>query len=493
MVSQEKGLPDSFTPGKRKRTTGVDLATTENVKWAARLGSENYSTPVVAGGRVYVGTNDDDIGDPKYQSTEGGVLKCLDEATGKLVWKLVVPRTDRHENKKWLFDNMGLGICSTPAVDGDRVYVVTNRCEVVCLDVNGMANGNQGFQDEGHYSVAFGAPPVTPGPTDADILWRFDMVSQLPSQPHDAANCSVLVEGDLVYVCTSNGVEKGGITVPYPKAPSLIALDKYTGRLAAADDEKIGTRLFHGQWSSPSAGKVSGRTLIFFGAGDGVCYAFQHVTSPLPEGCVPLQKVWSYDCDPPDFRSKDGKPIDYWSGDAREHKGNTGDGTYAGPCEIIATPVFYRNRVYVAIGQDPRHGRGRGVLHCIDATRTGDITGTGKIWSYDKLDRSLSTVSIAGGLLYIADYAGKIHCLDAETGQCYWVHETKAEIWGSTLVADGKVYIGTQKSFITLAAGREKKLLGEVRVGSPIWASPIAANGVLYVTSQKYLWAVAKP
>ena len=373
MVSTEKGLPDSFTAGKRKRTTGVDLETTQNVKWAARLGSENYSTPAVAGGKVYVGTNDDDIGDPKYQSTEGGVLKCFDEATGKPLWKLVIPRTDRRNNKKWLFDNMALGVCSSPAVDGDRAYVVTNRCEVVCLDTNGMANGNQGLQDEGTYSVGFGAPPVTPGPTDADILWRFDMVSQLPSQPHDAANSAILVLGDLVYVCTSNGVEKGGITVPYPEAPSVIALDKRTGRLVAGDAEKIGTRLFHGQWSSPSAGTVNGRELVFFGAGDGICYAFEHVTAPLPQQRVSLKKVWSYDCLPTEFRLKDGKPIDYWSGDVRERKGNRGDGAYAGPCEIIATPVFYHNRVYVAIGQDPRHGRGRGMLHCIDATQTGDV------------------------------------------------------------------------------------------------------------------------
>ena len=491
MVSAEKGLPDSFTAGKRKRTTGVDLTTTQNVKWAARLGSENYSTPAVAGGKVYVGTNDDDIGDPKYQSTEGGVLKCFDEATGRPLWKLVVPRTDRRNNKKWLFDNMALGICSSPAVDGDRVYVVTNRCELVCLDANGMADGNQGVQDEGTCSVGFGAPPVKPGPTDADILWRFDMVSQLPSQPHDAANSAPLVLGDLVYVCTSNGVEKGGITVPYPEAPSVIALDKRTGRLVAADAEKIGTRLFHGQWSSPSAGTVNGRELVFFGAGDGVCYAFEHVAGPLPPERARLKKAWSYDCLPPEFRVKDGKPIDYWAGDVRERKGNKGDGTYAGPCEIIATPVFYRNRVYIAIGQDPRHGRGRGILHCIDATQTGDVTRSGRIWSYDKLDRSMSTVSIADGLVYIVDYPGTIHCLDAETGHCYWTHATKADVWGSTLVADGKLYIGTQKSFVTLAAGKEKKVLSEVRLGSPIWASPIAANGVLYVTSQKYLWAVA--
>ena len=136
---------------------------------------------------------------------------------------------------------------------------------------------------------------------------------------------------------------------------------------------------------------------------------------------------------------------------------NKNDGTFVGESEIIGTPVFHHNRIYVAIGRDPEHGRGRGALHCIDATQTGDITQTGRIWTYQGLDRTLSTVSIADGLLYICDVGGRLHCVDAETGQCYWVHETNSAVWGSTLVADGKVYMPTPKGLIVLAAGKEKR------------------------------------
>ena len=130
------------------------------------------------------------------------------------------------------------------------------------------------------------------------------------------------------------------------------------------------------------------------------------------------------------------------------------------------------------------------MLTCIDATKSGDISQTGKIWSYDQIDRSLSTVSIVGGLLYVADRRGVVHCLDAATGHCYWTYDIHAEIWGSTLVADGKLYVGSKKGLWILAAGREAKVLGQVRLGSPVWSTPVAANGVLYVASQKYLWAV---
>ena len=88
-------------------------------------------------------------------------------------------------------------------------------------------------------------------------------------------------------------------------------------------------------------------------------------------------------------------------------KNTKNDGSFVGMSEIVGTPVFFKDRVYVAIGRDPEHGRGRGALHCIDATGSGDITRTGRIWTYQGLDRTLSTVSIADGLLYVCDVAGR--------------------------------------------------------------------------------------
>jgi outer membrane protein assembly factor BamB len=491
MVSQEKGLAESFEPGKKRPDgSGIDLATTKNVKWVARLGSQTYGTPTVAGGRVFVGCNDATMEDPKYKPTRGGAVKCFDEATGKLLWELAIPRKEI-KDPDFNFDDMDLGVCSSPTVDGDRVYLVTNRCEVLSLDVNGQANGNDGpFLDEGQYMAGKGKPPIPLGPTDGDIIWRYDMIEQSNVWPQDASNCSVLVHGRFVYVCTSNGVDRSHVRVPRPLAPSLIVLDKKTGRVVAQDDLKMGTRLFHGLWCSPSLAKVNGRELIFWGGGEGVCYAFEPVTA-TSETPVPLRKVCWFDCNPPQYRFLNGKPRDYRSGDLRRHQDNKGDGSYVGPSEIIATPVCWHNRVYVTVGQDPSHGRGRGILNCFDATQTGDVTKSGKIWSYDKIDRSISTVSIADGLLYAADCcAGDVHCLDANTGQLLWVHHSGAEIWSSTFVADGKVYLGTKKSLQVLAAGRKEKLLGEIHLGSPIMCTPVAANGVLYVASQKYLWAV---
>jgi outer membrane protein assembly factor BamB len=144
----------------------------------------------------------------------------------------------------------------------------------------------------------------------------------------------------------------------------------------------------------------------------------------------------------------------------------------------------------VAIGQDPEHGRGRGMFHCIDATKTGDITESGRIWTYDGMDRSISTAAVADGLVYVPDIAGRLHCLDADTGKCYWIEDTQAQTWGGPLLADGRLYFGNQKEFFIMATGKEAKILSRVRLGSPVYSTPIAANGVVYVASNHYLWAL---
>jgi outer membrane protein assembly factor BamB len=476
MYSPTKGLPAAVNPGQYKPgTEELDLSSAKNVKWAAKLGTQSYGNVVVAHGKVLVGTNNDVPRDLKHQG-DRSVLMCFDEKTGELVWQLLVPKLKSGKVNDW----EGLGLLSSCRVEGNRVYLVTSRCEVICLDLDGLANGNDGpFKSEAEYYVKdTGKTPVPPGPKDADIIWVYDMMDQLGVFPHNASNSSPLVYGNLVYVCTSNGQDWTHVNVPSPQAPSLIALNKETGELAGEDDAGIGARLFHGQWSSPTGGMINGRPLVLLGGGDGFLYAFNAL--PVKEGeDLFLKKVWWCDANPPEYREKDGKPIKYPRPE--------------GPSEINATPVIYKDRVYVAIGQDPEHGEGVGRLICVDATKTGDITKTGLLWDYKGIHRSISTVSIdpETGLLFVGDFSGYLHCLDAETGKLYWTHDLKAHVWGSTLVGDGKVYIGDEDGdFSILAAAKEKKVISEANLNAPVYSTPIVANGVLYVSSNTHLYAL---
>ena len=479
MYSPAKGLPTEFDAGRAKSGSDeIDLKTTKNVKWAVKLGSQSYANPTVYKGKVFVGTNNESPRDPKHVG-DRSILMCFDEKTGEFLWQLVVPKLKSGKVNDW----ENLGLFSSPLHDGKYLYIVTSRCEVLCLDIEGMKDGNDGpYKDEANYVVMdTGKPPVEPGAKDADIIWRYDMMDELGVFPHNASNCNIIRLGDLIYVCTSNGQDWTHVNVPSPNSPSFIALNKKTGALEGEDDAGIGPRIFHGQWSSPSAGQVNGKWQVYYGGGDGVLYAFDE--KPVKEGDASfLKTVWKFDCVPPEYKVKDGKPIKYPAAE--------------GPSEIDSTPVFYKGKVYVAIGQDPEHGEGVGRLLCIDPTGTGDVTKTKLVWDYKGIKRSISTVSIdpANGLLFIGDFSGFVHCLDADTGKLNWVHDMKAHMWGSTFVADGKVYVGDEDGdFVVLASGKEKKVLNEVNMGYPVYGTPIVANGVMYVLNQSYLYAFADP
>jgi len=491
--SGHASLPSTFESGWRR---DIDMTTAKNVKWLARLGSQTYGNPTVSSGRVFVGTNNEVPRNPALKG-DRGVLMCFDETTGKFLWQLVVSKLRTIGNFNG--DSGPYGICSSPTVDGDRVYLVTNQCEVLSLTTAGLGAGNVGpFKDEAEYVSLLvrtkpgkgpkpwwpekPGPPPTLGPVDADIVWRYDMIAELDVWPQDASNCSILVIGDLLYVCTSNGVDSHHHDIPSPQAPSLIVLDRNTGKLVATDDANVGPRIFHGQWSNPSTGMVKGKPLVFWGGGDGFCYAFDAAAAPGHDGKPgTLRTVWKFDANSASRRVKDGKPLLY-----RDPQG---------PNEVIATPVFVDGRVYVATGQDPRHGKGVGTLSCIDAAAgTGDITVSGKVWQYEDMDRSFASPTVADGLVYVTDLSGTLHCLDAATGKRVWVHETGSLMFGSALVADGKVYVGNDKGVLTvLATGREKKVISEVQLPAAIRSTPIVANGVLYIACQTYLYAVQAP
>jgi outer membrane protein assembly factor BamB len=145
----------------------------------------------------------------------------------------------------------------------------------------------------------------------------------------------------------------------------------------------------------------------------------------------------------------------------------------------------------VAGGGDLWWGKNEAWLKCIDATKTGDITTNGLMWSAPLEKHVMATPAIHDGLVFIADCGRTFHCVDAKTGKPHWTAEIKGEVWASPYVADGKVYLGTRSGdFYVFAASQEKKLLGTIETGDPISATTTAANGVLYVATMRHLYAL---
>jgi outer membrane protein assembly factor BamB len=451
----EKGIPDTFSVAKGKQ---------KNVKWVADLGTHSYGGPVVAGGKIFVGTNNDKPRDPGVKGDKG-IMMCFRESDGEFLWQAV------HDKLSERYDPARHGVLSTPVVEGDRLYYVSNRCELICADTEG-----------------------DPKTKKAKILWKLDMMGELGVEPNQASNCSPLIVGDLVFAVTSNGVDHD-FKVSAPKAPSFVAVDKKTGKVAWKDNSP-GDKIMDGQWSNPAAAEVNGVWQVIFPGGDGWLYSFEAKTGKL---------IWKFDCNPKNTKFQPG-----------------GHGTKG---YLVATPVVHENKLYVAVGQQPDYCRGVGHLWCIDITKTPknkdkDLSpvndnfdpkaevnkDSGLVWHYGGaiepkpkdggreavFEQTMSTVAVHDGLVYAAELSSVLHCLDAKTGKKYWDFDMLTDTWCSPYYVDGKVYIGANNANLFIFRhGKELKDPEKIDLLESVQMPPVAANGVLYVSNGAKLFAIA--
>ncbi|MBW3542440.1 MAG: CehA/McbA family metallohydrolase, partial [Planctomycetes bacterium] len=487
--------------------TDFDPATGRRLKWSAALGSQTYGNPVVANGLVFIGTNNGAGYVKRFpKDIDLGCLLCFDEETGGFLWQ--------HSNAKLatgrVHDWPLQGVCSTPAVDGDRLWYVTNRGEVVCLDTAGFLDG----ENDGPFRAVDNERR-----DEADVVWSLDMMGRLGVSQHNMANCSVTTVGDLLFVNTSNGVDEGHINIPAPQAPSFLAMDRETGEVLWTDNSP-GQNILHGQWSSPTHCVVDGRPQVLFAGGDGWLYSFD----PQGDGRGGSRLLWKFDCNPKTSK---------WMLGGRSTRNN-----------IIGVPVVYRGLVYIAVGQDPEHGEGEGHVWCIDPTGSGDVSpevaldAAGRplaqrrlqavdpergertvanpqsalVWHYDHFDlngngeiefeetmhRTCGSVAVENDLLIVADFSGLVHCVDALTGRPFWTYDLFAACWGSPLIVDDKVFIGDEDGDLAIfrlsadpavAMRQGLPAYGEFNLGNSIYVTPVAANDTLYIADKTTLFA----
>jgi outer membrane protein assembly factor BamB len=587
---QGKDIPSEWTIGSFDKNGKWVKDDSKNVKWASHLGSQSYGNPVVANGQVYVGTNNGAGYLKRYPATvDLGVLLSFREKDGQFLWQ--------HSNEKLptgrVHDWPLQGVCSTPLVEGERLWYVTNRGEVVCLDTQGfydneddspvtkdqgrlfdiaknddpakdkLADVQKGLKegkvapalaaefkaaglplpddvkvaaDGPHFKLSFtpsgGAPREvvlrSEGPRlsgykiinvddkdEADVIWRVDMMKQLGISQHNMCSCSVTTAGDILFVNTSNGVDEGHVNLPAPNAPSFVAMDKNTGKVFWTDSSP-GTNVLHGQWSSPAYATLGGVPQVIFGGGDGWLYSFRGEAS-AKNGKPEL--LWKFDCNPKESKYVLGGRAD------RNH--------------IIGTPVIYDGMVYVGVGEDPEHGEGVGHFWCIDPTKRGDVSpqlafdlkdlskplphhrmqavnkeagevardnpNSAAIWHYASYDlnkngknefeetmhRTCGTAAIKDGLLFVADFSGLFHCLDAKTGVPFWTYDMLAAAWGSPLIVDGKVYIGDEDGDIAVfELSNKMNLISENPMSSSVYSTPVSANNKLFIADKDHVFCI---
>ncbi|MGZ0164568.1 MAG: outer membrane protein assembly factor BamB family protein [Planctomycetales bacterium] len=457
-----------------------DVKTGKNVLWSAKLGSQTYGSPVVSGGRVFVGTNNaGGYVDRLPSTTDLGCLLAFDATSGKFLWQYSAEKLPTGRVNDW----PRRGIPSSPYVNGDRLWIVNNRSEVVCLDTSGFYDD----QDDGPIKDA-----MTTGEqlikNEADMVWSLDLIKTFGSFPHHHSNCTITSDGKLLFIVVPNGRDESHRKLPSPRAPSFIAVNAKTGAVVWTNLEHS-DQILHGQWASAAYGQLGGVSQVICPSGSGWLFGLDAATG---------KTLWKFDCNPKDAK---------WILGGRGRRNN-----------LVAPPLIYDRRVYIGTGQDIEHGEGKADLWCIDPTKRGDVSPTiadqsqfvpnpnsALIWNFDKADnvagqklefedvfhRSLSTPVAKDGLLITADSSGLVHCFDAKTGQRHWTHDLFAVCTCSPIIINDRVYIGDEDGEVAIfKLSKQKELVAEISMNERIYATPTAADGVLYQSTYSRLFAI---
>jgi outer membrane protein assembly factor BamB len=472
MVSPEKHPPTDWQIAVTDVKSGAVTQAARNIKWSVHLGSQSRGAPVVANGLVWVGTNNDQPRDPKHQA-DASVLMCFRESDGKFLGQYVSPRGKGAGAGRGDRPRQSIGSC--PLVEGDRLWFITNRWEVVCLD----------------------GSPLRRGEREPHEVWKIDLHKEFGVKTDAFTMAAGIAPSlaasykDLIYAVTGNSRDQHPLPVSAPDAPSLACLNKNTGQVVWKDSSP-GKNIIHIQLSSPLVLEINGRGQVIIGQGDGWLRSFEATTGKL---------IWKCDLNPKDSK------LWGWGSGARSY--------------VMATPVFWANRIYLAIGMAREFAQVEGCLFCIDPTKEGDVSvdledtpGRGKrnpnsavLWHTprgrlsqelaEKLERTfafgstMSTCVVHDGLVYAPEMAGFLHCLDAKSGAMYWRQDLYADVWGSPLWVDGKIYLGTADGEVWIFPhGKEKKEPTKINMDSPVYSSPVFANGVLYIMTQNRLYAI---
>lgn len=431
------------------------------LRWRARIGS--VSGPLVASrGRLLIGTNNSHPRDPKV-SGDAGILMCF-STDGEFQWQSVHSKLSSRNN-----DIPGLGIQSGPVVDGSMVYFVSNRGELVCLDLEGFHDmENDGdYKNERHQGLY-----------DADIIWVLDMVRDLGVFKRDALDvrnpiASPLIVGDLVYCVTGNGSSFGtklgrdGQLVPRPDAPSIIAVEKASGKLVWSKAIP-GPNIMFGQWASPVCILVEGHQQILFPGGDGILYALHPETGDI---------VWSVDCNPSGATS--------WSSERRGSKNF-----------FVSAPTVSDETVYVGVNQDlgspstfPRP------LYAIDARAATQRTGRAIKWRFEDkdFDGTLASVVVDGDVAYTLSENGKLIALNRWTGKVDWRAELEegACLYCAPYCHGESVYACAASHLVVFGKGSQKRFVNRYDFGGVLQSAPVVIDDVLFIATDEYLCAAA--
>jgi outer membrane protein assembly factor BamB len=305
------------------------------------------------------------------------------------------------------------------------------------------------------YALSGGAQAIALGP-DGTLLWDRSFGEEFAAfTTHGGRTMSPVVDGDLVIV--SSAVSNWGSAAM--RAHRFMALDKRTGEVAYTSAP--GGRPYDTAYASPIVATINGMRLLISGLGDGGVHAIKPQTG---------EKVWSFV--------------------AAKRAINTG-------------VVVNGSTVFVSHGDENLEGNTLGLIAAIDGSQRGDSTTT--IWAHPGMEFSFSPPVTDGARLYQIDAGSTLHAVDAASGRLLWELPLSTAQKAPPVLADGKIYVGTDAGtfFIVRPHADKGEILSRVQLpvstssccgseGTPeqILAGAAVSRGRVFFVSSDAVYAI---
>lgn len=438
-ISNSKGLPESFS-------------TESNIAWKAKLG-DGVSAPIVKNGRVFATAM---VGEEKAAAF------AFDVTSGSQLW-----RTEFETGKLPRITPPNSHAASTPATDGEHVYVYFSTLGLIAFD---FATGKES--------------------------WRYSMPKPAYLMDWGAASSPIVHDGMVIF-CQDDDL-----------APFLVAVDAKTG----TEKWKTLRKDMLAGYALPVLCEANGRTdLVIAGSGKlkgydpatgkelWTCNTLLRtiMTSPVVHDGVIYVAVQSYgdatrtlkhallewlDTNQDKILSRDETPKEFHE---RFDASDKNKDKVIGPEEIDT-----------AFQSPDNMAAGGNIIQAIKGGGTGDVTKTHVLWNIDpKSPSNLSSPLFYNQRLYVVKSGGMSSCYDAKDGKMLWERSRLGnfgDYFASPIAAGGKVYIAGKNGFVVvLEDGPELKVLGKNDIGEEIIATPAIADGRLFIRTRENLFCVS--
>lgn len=381
------------------------------------------------------------------------------------------------ENLNW---RAPYGGRSTPIVLGDRVYLQNASGEgaerqerVMCFDADtGRVLWEYKFNvfqsDVPPHRIAWASPAADPATgvvyafgvhgvllaldRDGKLLWERSLAEDFGLiTTHGGRTVSPVIEGDLVIV---SGLSSGW-GEQARGAHRFFAFDKKTGETVWVSSP--GQRPYDTTYAPPLVAVINGTRLLMVGAGDGAVHALKPQTG---------EPVWRFEM------SKRGI--------------NTG-------------VVLVGSDVFVSHGEENLNTNEMGLLAAVDATGRGELGRDHVRWAVTGILNGYSSPVTDGKLIYLIDNSSNLNAFEAASGKRQWTLNLGTIQRASPVLADGKLYVGTQTGKFYILRPRadgcdilSAHQLGTEREPEEIYASAAISRGRVFFVTTHALYSIGR-